>query len=224
MRNEVQKHVATLQDRALALEEQYVGAMPFTNALSVATQVRKNNITVEQAMYGANAVNAFRESPDDVMDLLLELFAEAFEMMNVNHPWHTEDRAVRQIEEMLAFDPTWTLEDFCIFFDMLSQDDFKEKHYGRPSRGWLKECQIDYNGLKVDAREEIVRKRKLKAQADAAERAYYITAGMELPTSEGRMEKARTMAEFLGGLNRLSAADRAEMKERDEKRRNGAAE
>lgn len=224
MKNEIQKHVDTLQERALALEERYLGAMPFTNALSVATRVRKNNITVEQAMYGANAARAFAEQPDDVMDVLLELFAEAFEMMNVNHPWQNEARAMRQIEEMIAFDPTWTLEDFCIFFDMLSQDDFKEKHYGRPSRGWLKECQIDYNGLKVDAREEIVEKRKLKAQADAAERAYYITAGMELPTSEGRMEKPRTMAEFLGGVSRLSATERMEMAKRDKERRDGKAE
>lgn len=198
--------------------------MPFTNALSVATQVRKSNTTVEQAMYGAKVTRAMEQSPDDVMDLFLELFAEAFEMMNVNHPWQTEARAVRQIEEMIAFDPTWTIEDFCIFFDMLSQDDFEEKHYGRPSRGWLKTCQIEYNGLKVDAREEIVRKRKLKAEADAAEKAYYIASGMDLPTSEARMERVRTMAEFLGGANRLSASDRAEMQERDKKRRDGESE
>lgn len=198
--------------------------MPFTNALSVATQVRKNSVTVEQAMYGAKATRAYEASPEDVMDVMLELFAEAFEMMNVNHPWQDEARAKRQIEEMLAFDETWTLEDFCIFFDMLSQDDFKEKHYGRPSRGWLKECQIDYNGLKVDAREEIVRKRKLKAQADAAEKAYYMTKGMNLPTSEGWMPKPRVMAEFLSGVNRLTPEERAEMAKRDKERRDGKSE
>jgi len=193
--------------------------MNFTSALEIVTQVRQNNCTIEEAWYGCGMETALRpEHKEDTWDVLLELFADTLTEMNCQHPWMDKRIANRQMERLTEFDAAWTLEDFALFFDMLA-DGKLDNHYGRPSREWLNKCQVAYNELKYEAREEIARRAKVKAEADAMEAAY--TAGLSLPTSENHMEQPRTMAEFLGGKNRLSFAEREAMKQRQKEQSNG---
>lgn len=158
-------------------------------------------------------------------EVIKHLFKECLmERGEHNHPWTTDNAPLGsdQVKRMMDFDLTWTIEDFGLFFDMVA-DGRLQDHHGRPSRDWWRKCQEAFNDLKYEAREEIAAQAKKKAEADAAEKAYYLSLGMDLPTAEGRMERVRTMAEFLGGKNKLTDAERAEMFNRDKKRRDGAA-
>lgn len=183
--------------------------------------------TVKSAWFGVNMEKAKKaKKATETFEVVKHLFKKCLlERGEDNHPW-TADNAplgTEQVRRMMDFDPAWTLEDFGLFFDMVADGRLQE-HHGRPSRDWWRKCQEAYNELKYEAREQIAADAKKKAEADAAEKAYYISLGMDLPTAEGRMERVRTMAEFLGGKNKLTPAEREEMLNRDKKRNDGAAE
>lgn len=228
MNNGIQKHVAELKVRAQALEEQSLGAMSFTSALGIVTQVRQNNCTIEEAWYGCGMETALKpEHKADTWDALLELFADTLTEMNCQHPWMNERMANRQMERLTEFDPSWTMEDFALFFDMLA-DGKLENHYGRPSREWLNKCQMAYNDMKYEALENIKKKARWKAENQQQEDMYQLQKmlGDDIPfmTDDETIEWAkqhrpRTMAEFLGGKSHLSATERAWLSQRDKERR-----
>lgn len=181
------------------------------------------NYSVRSAWFGASMEKARKATA--TFEVIKHLFKECLmERGEHNHPWTTDNAPLGsdQVKRMMDFDLTWTIEDFGLFFDMVA-DGRLQDHHGRPSRDWWRKCQEAFNDLKYEAREEIAAQAKKKAEADAAEKAYYLSLGMDLPTAEGRMERVRTMAEFLGGKNKLTDAERAEMFNRDKKRRDGAA-
>lgn len=175
-------------------------------------------MTVSQSWYGCNIQFAMRTNEQETVDRIMLLFARMLHRMNEDHPWVTEYDSMEEVREMIDFDPTWTLEDFALSMAMMAKGELA-RHNGRPSTGWIRKCQIAYSKLKSEAREEIARRAKVKAEADAMEAAY--TAGLSLPTSESHIEQPRTMAEFLGGKNRLSFAEREAMKQRQKEQSNG---
>jgi len=197
--------------------EQHLGRGTLQSALQNASKVNERNMTPEMAWFGCGIQQAIREDKQATADFLALLFAKMLHRMNEDHPWVSEEDAMEEVEDMMAFDPTWTIEDFALAMSKMAKGGLSA-HNGRPSTGWVRKCQIAYNELKYEAREELARKAKVTAEADAAERAYYVKLG--LPTSEERMSRPRTMAEFLSGHDKLSAADRAQMAQRD-KERNG---
>lgn len=186
------------------------------------TEMHKH-ITIKDAWFGANIRRLMAQDIDQLRSLVLAQFRVFILSLNANHPWRDKPSAMSQVDEILEFDHSWTLEDVVLFLQSAGRGDY-EPHYGRPNRAWIRECQIAYNDKKFEAREEIALQAKKKAEADAAEKAYYMSLGMDLPTAEGRMERVRTMAEFLGGKNKLTPAERAEMLNRDKERKDGAAE
>ena len=214
----VATYVALLKERSSEAKELLIGRMTSELTLrNIGTTNLAMKIRPIDAWFGYSIQTAMRENKQQTQALLRAKFLEWLLDMNCDHPWGEKERAYAQVDRMIDFDPSWTLEDFILFFYKAAEGHFKP-HYGRPNRAWVRECQIAYNELKYEAREELARKAKAMAEADAAERAYYVKLG--LPTSEERMSKPRTMAEFLSGHDKLSAADRAQMAQRD-KERNG---
>jgi len=190
--------------------EQLLGRGVLQSALKHAGEINDRNMTPAAAWYGCNIQAAMRDEPDETVDYIALLFARMLQRMNEDHPWIDEGDVMEEVREMVAFDPTWTVEDFALAFAMMAKGGL-EKHNGRPSTTWVRACQIAYNELKFDAREQIAAQAKAKAEADR------LTA-MDPQWSGHVSRKPRTMAEFLGGKNHLSAADRAELAQRDKER------
>jgi hypothetical protein len=206
-----------IKAKAKTWDEISIGKGSVQAALTNAVELDAYKLTPLECWYGANIRTCLRVDEAITKATVKNLFKLMLSEMNVDHPWTTQAMGTRQINRMLDFDHTWTLEDFVLFFDLCGRGRLAN-HYGRPSRQWLEESQRAYNEEKAAAREEIARRAKVKAEADAMEAAY--NAGLSLPSSEQHTEKPRTMAEFLGGKGKLSFAEREAMKQRD-KQRNG---
>lgn len=216
-RTDTEGYFQAIRAKAKASDETLIGRGSVEASLTYAAELDAYKMTPADCWYGANIRTCLRVDEAGTKATIKKLFKLMLSEMNVDHPWTTERMGSRQINIMLDFDHTWTMEDFVCFFDLAGRGRLAN-HYGRPSRAWIEEAQRAYNEEKADAREEIARRAKVKAEADAMEAAY--NAGLRLPTSEEHMEKPRTMAEFLGGKNKLSFAEREAMKQRD-KQRNG---
>ena len=165
--------------------------------------------TVMDAWYGCNIQKAMRHP--NTFELIKHQFKLVLLEMNCDHPWTNKLIGDRQVQRIIDFDPTWTMEDFGLFFEMTA-DGKLALHYGKPNRDWWHRCQVAYNELKYEAREEIARQAKAKAQVEEMKAA-------DPQWTTDAPSKPRTMAEFLSGKNYLSAMDRAEMAERDKARK-----
>lgn len=211
------EYIRAIRARAAKRDETLIGRGFFYDAIVNLENYGDHGFkfTPEEAWYGTNIKSAMRQDDSLTMSFIKNMFKTVLLEMNVDHPWTTMKIAYKQMSRLIEFDQSWTLEDFAVFFDMAAGGQLAN-HYGRPSRQWWEDCQRKYNELKFEAREEIARRAKVKAEADAMEAAY--NAGLRLPTSEEHMEKPRTMAEFLGGKSKLSFAEREAMKQRDRKR------
>jgi len=212
---DTEAYFQAIKAKAAKLEETSIGRGSVQTSLMHALEVDAYKLTPTDCWYGANIRTCLRIDETMTRAIIKQLFKLMLLDMNVDHPWTTERMGTRQINMMLDFDHTWTLEDFVCFFDLAGRGRLAN-HYGRPSRAWIEEAQRAYNEEKAAAREEIARRAKVKAEADAMEAAY--NAGLRLPTSEEHMKPARTMAEFLGGKSKLSFAEREAMKQRDQQR------
>jgi hypothetical protein len=206
-----------IRERAATWDETLIGRSSLAPALESIGQYGNPGckFNVREAWFGINIQLAIREDEQGAFAQIKQMFKTVLLEMNVDHPWTTEQIGQKQITRIIDYDYSWTLEDFAVFFDMAAGGQLAN-HYGRPSRQWWEDCQRKYNELKFEAREEIARRAKVKAEADAMEAAY--NAGLRLPTSEEHMQPARTMAEFLGGKSKLSFAEREAMKQRDQQR------
>lgn len=157
-------------------------------------------------------MRAIREGGDNVVDLFTLHFADTLEMMNVNHPWTSKEKARAQVKEFISFYHDFTVEDVALFMDMLKRGELA-KHYNRPNVEWLFESLKMYAELKAIAKEGIERDKKRDHELD-------MMMAMD-PQWEGQMKPpVRTMAEFQNGYNRINPLVRAEMQERDRERRN----
>lgn len=201
-----------IKEKASTSDETLIGRGDLDQALANIEHYggHGNELTPQQAWFGVNIRTAMRQDEPATTAKIKEMFKFVLLEMNVDHPWTNAKLGDKQVARLIEFDPTWTLEDFAVFFDMMARGRLGN-HYGRPSRQWIEECQVAYNGLKFDAREEIAARAKVKAEADR------LTA-MDPQWSGHVSRKPRTMAEFLGGKNHLSAADRAELAQRDKER------
>ena len=196
-----------LAELANQTSEQHLGRGTLQNALTHGAEISDRNTTVMQCWYGANIQSALRHDEKDTTDFIMMLFARMLHRMNLNHPWSREADALDDVRDMMAFDPTWTVEDFALCTRLMAKGELGN-HYNRPSTAWIRQCQKAYNELKYQAREYIAERAKVKNEA------------AELEARDPQASKPRTMAEFLSGKNYLSAMDRAEMKAND-RQRNG---
>jgi hypothetical protein len=212
---DTEAYFQAIKAKAAKLDETLIGRFGVEASLCYALELEAHKLTPADCWYGTNIRACLRLDEAKTKQAIKQLFKLMLLDMNVDHPWTTERMGTRQINIMLDFDHTWTLEDFVCFFDLAGRGRLAN-HYGRPSRAWIEEAQRAYNEEKAAAREEIARRAKVKAEADAMEAAY--NAGLRLPTSEEHMQPARTMAEFLGGKSKLSFAEREAMKQRDQQR------
>lgn len=202
-----------IKERAKTLDETLIGKNHCNSALEHLNDygIGGYKFSVKEAWFGSNIQLALRQDYDKTMQAVKNMFKTVLLEMNADHPWTNKELGQRQMARMIDFDPSWTLEDFAVFFDLMSQGQLGH-HYNRPSRQWINACQVAYNELKFEAREEIARQAKAKAQVEEMKAA-------DPQWTSDAPSKPRTMAEFLSGKNYLSAMDRAEMAERDKARK-----
>ena len=167
--------------------------------------INSTNLTPVEAWYGCNIQRAMREDSENTVDVLTLLFAQTLEMMNLTHPWNTKELARKQVQEMIAFDQTNTVEDLALMMDMMKRGHLTN-HYNRPNVAWVESSMRKYAGLKAEAREELASREKKDRELE------------RMMAMDPQMDK-RTMAQFLGGRNRLTPMDREEMKPNDRERR-----
>jgi len=206
-----------LQRAEKTLDEPRIGRGMLHSACKNATAINERTLTIHQAWFGCNVRSAIRQDEETTVMVVQLLFARMLRRMNVDHPWTMEQDARDEVDEMMNFDFTWTIEDLALCMDMMAKNQLKP-HYSRPSTGWIRECQQAYNERKFEAREEIAQRAKSRAAADAAERAYNASKHLGWGDGMERQEKGRTMAEFLAGKNKLTFAEREEMAQRDKNR------
>ena len=168
--------------------------------------INSTNLTPIEAWYGCNIQRAMRENSQNTVDVLTLLFAQTLEMMNLTHPWNTKELARKQVQEMIAFDATNTVEDLALMMDMMKRGQLAN-HYNRPNVAWVMQSMQKYAELKAIAREELASREKKDRELE------------RMMAMDPQMDK-RTMAHFLGGRNRLTPMDREEMKANDRERRN----
>lgn len=194
----------------------------------MATKISVQNMTSDQAMFGASLERAMRDNPKATTDLFVVLFSKMLSRIGVPTPWDlpadsTEEDDQDMLNEIrdvvdgiLRFDPTWTIEDVALMFRMASKGKLA-KFYGRVGEAWVDECVKMYAELKVDARERMVEKHKLQSELERKR-------AMDPQFNGALNQPVHTTAEFLGGKNKLSAMDRAEMTMRDRVRNQNKSE
>lgn len=194
----------------------------------MATKISVQNMTSDQAMFGASLERAMRDKPKETTDLFVVLFSKMLSRVGVPTPWDlpgdaTPEDSQDMLEEIrdvvdgiLRFDPTWTIEDVALMFRMASKGKLA-KFYGRVGEAWVDECVRMYAELKVDARERMAEKHKLQSELERRR-------AMDPQFNGPLNQRVHTTAEFIGGKNKLSAMDRAEMAMRDKERNNKKSE
>jgi hypothetical protein len=168
--------------------------------------INTTNLTPIEAWYGCNIQRAMREDAAETTDMIAVLFAQTLTMMNLPHPWTTAELARKQVKEMIAYDATNTVEDLALMMDMMKRGQLAN-HYNRPNVAWVMQSMRKYAELKAIAREELASREKKDRELE------------RMMAMDPQMDK-RTMAQFLGGRNRLTPMDREEMKANDRERRN----
>jgi hypothetical protein len=194
-----------LQVAASNPSQQRIGSMKLQKSLQHATALTANDITPVDAWYGCNIQRAMREDGENTVDVLTLLFAQTLEMMNLTHPWNTKELARKQVKEMIAFDQTNTVEDLALMMDMMKRGQLAN-HYNRPNVAWVESSMRKYAELKAAAREQLADREKKDRELE------------RMMAMDPQMDK-RTMAQFLGGRNRLTPMDREEMKANDRERK-----
>jgi len=173
-------------------------------------------MTPAAAWFGCNIRTALRNDETTVKGIISLRFAKMLSQLNLPHPWTDRQSASEAVESMIAFDPTWTLEDFGLFFDLAAKGKLKTT-YQRPNVAWLAQCQVAYNERKFEERERLTAQMKLIAENAMREKEHPYFTGVIQEAVPSR--RPRSMADFLKGENRLTAVERAEMAERDKQRR-----
>lgn len=227
MNNDSEKSVATyvaqLKERNNAATEALIGKMTSEVTLqNIGAAKLPQQITIDEAWFGCNIQRLMREHEGQTVTLLRAKFADWLLDMNATHPWGQKAKAYDQVDRMIHFDHSWTLEDFILFMDMAAEGRFGP-HYGRPSRAWVRECQVKYNELKFEARERMAKRAQLRAEREMQDALYQVVPEGNPFADQPQARRPRSLADFIMGKNRLDAGDRALLAEKDSKRRNGDA-
>lgn len=227
MNNDSQKsvaiYVAQLKERNNEAREALIGKMSSEMTLqNIGTAKLPQLITIDEAWFGCNIQRLMRENEGQTVTLLRAKFLDWLFDMNCEHPWKQKAKAYEQVDRMIHFDHSWTLEDFVLFMDMAAEGRFGP-HYGRPSRSWVRECQVKYNELKFEARERMAKRAQLRAEREMQDALYSVVPEGNPFADQPGPRRSRSLAEFISGKNRLDAGDRALLAEKDNARRNGDA-